>query len=65
MKKVIFIALLGFVSLFWSANGFGQTKATIAGQHYATTDLNDTKYAHMGFDDILAKYKGEVVYLDF
>ena len=48
MKKVAIIALLGFVSLFWSANGFGQTKATIGGQHDATTDLNDAKYAHMG-----------------
>ena len=65
MKRVNFIALIGFVSLFLSANGFGQTKATIAGQHYATTDLNNAKYANMGFDDILAKYKGEAVYVDF
>ncbi len=61
LKTLIITATI----LFMGITGSSQTKGTTPDLKRNAIDLNDPEYANLSFDDILAKYYGKVIYLDF
>ncbi len=57
-KLIVLFALIAF-----GINANAQTDTLPEGAHL--TNLRQAPYADMSFNDILAKYKGKVIYLDF
>lgn len=63
MKKKITTSIFAITLLFISVLTFGQS--TPAELETNVIDLNSPEYANTSFDDIIATYKGKVIYLDF
>jgi thiol-disulfide isomerase/thioredoxin len=65
LKPVLFI----FLFLVSSISTFSQQASTASSSTSAIktiiVDLSDAEFANTSFDDVLAKYKGKVIYLDF
>ncbi|RLD89294.1 MAG: hypothetical protein DRJ02_01785 [Bacteroidetes bacterium] len=65
MKTGLRILIFTATILFLSATAFTQPKAEEPKLERTSIDLNDPEYLNLTFDDILAKYHGKVIYLDF
>jgi len=63
MKTKIKTSILSLAMLLLSAFAVGQNSPTELETNII--DLNNPEYANTSFDDILAKYEGQVIYLDF
>jgi thiol-disulfide isomerase/thioredoxin len=63
MKKNIKVSILTVSLLLMSIISFGQNSPVELETNII--DLNSPEYANTTFDEILAKYEGKVIYLDF
>ena len=63
MKNRLNTSTLTIIILLFSTLSFGQNKS--AELQKTIIDLNDEQFANTTFDDILIKYEGKVIYLDF
>ena len=62
--KLIALNLILILVGSYSATAQGSKDKTTTGK-IKIVDLNDEKHANLSLDDVLKKYKGNVIYLDF
>ena len=63
MKNRLSTPILTIIILLSSTLSFGQSESVELQKNII--DLNDEQYANTTFEDILTKYEGKVIYLDF
>jgi len=65
MKKTLMTSIFVLGLMIIGIGLRAQTTSATIELKQKIIDLNDPEYANLTFDDILAKYRGKVIYLDF